>query len=149
MNLFAAIVAGLIGTVIISMVMVMAPKMGLPKMAIWDLLGSMFNKDGNAILGWTLHLMMGIAFAIIYAWLWSIGIGAATVRGGLVFGAAHWLVVGLVMAGMPMLHAGIKAGTVTAPGAYMTGAGGVMGFMGGLVGHLLFGLVVALVYAAL
>lgn len=149
MNIIAAIVAGLVGTLIISMLMAMAPRMGMPKMAIWDLLGSMFNKDGNPALGWVLHFMMGVVFALIYAWLWSSGIGSATISGGLIFGAVHWLVVGLAMVAIPMMHAGIKAGTVAAPGAYMANSGGMMGFMGGLAGHLLFGLAVVLIYTAL
>ena len=46
------------------------------------------------------------------------------------------------------MHAGIKAGTVQAPGVLML-KGGIMGLMGGLVGHILYGLVVASVYAAI
>ncbi len=37
-------------------------------------------------------------------------------------------------------------GTVKAPGVYMTNNGGAKGFMGGLIGHLVFGLIVALTY---
>src|SRR3990172_2249226 len=55
MNIIGAIVAGLAGTVVISMIMAMAPKMGMPKMAIWEMLGSMFSKDGNNTLGWIIH----------------------------------------------------------------------------------------------
>lgn len=149
MNVVAAVIAGLAGTAVMSMLMLVAPKMGLPRMAIWEMLGSMFNKDGNAPLGWGLHAMMGVVFALIYAFLWGSGIGAATATGGLAFGAVHWLVAGALMAGVPMMHAGIKAGSVQAPGPYMTRNGGAMAFMGGLVGHLLYGLVVALVYTAL
>lgn len=47
---------------------------------------------------------------------------------------------------IPMLHAGIKAGTVKAPGVYMTNNGGAKGFMGGLVGHIIYGITVALIY---
>ena len=51
---------------------------------------------------------------------------------------------------IPMMHVGIKSGAVQAPGLWMTGnGGGVMAFMGGLVGHAIFGVLVALVYAAL
>ncbi len=45
-----------------------------------------------------------------------------------------------------MMHAGIKAGTVAAPGVFMVKTGGMMSFMGGLMGHAIFGVVVALVY---
>jgi hypothetical protein len=145
MNIVGAIVAGVVGTAVISMVMAMAPRMGMPKMAIWEMLGSMFNKDGNNTLGWIAHFMMGAIFAIIYAALWSAGVGSISAGSGVLFGAVHFLIVGLVMGGMPMLHAGIKAGTVQAPGVYMLNVG-VMGFMGGLIGHVIYGVVVALVY---
>ncbi len=145
MNLIGAIVAGLVGTVVISLLMAMGPRMGMPKMAIWEMLGSMFSKDGNNALGWSTHFMMGVIFAILYAALWAAGIGSATWLNGAIFGAAHFVIAGLAMGGMPMLHAGIKAGTVQAPGVLMPNSG-VMGFMGGLIGHVLYGLVVALVY---
>lgn len=146
MNIIGAIVAGLVGTIIISMVMMMAPKMGMPKMAIWEMLGAMFSPQGNVVLGWVMHLMIGIVFGIIYAALWAAGIGSVSVVSGLIFGVVHWLVAGLMMGGMPMMHAGIKAGAVSAPGVFMLKNGGMMGFMGGLMGHIIFGIVVALVY---
>ena len=67
MDLVGAIIAGLAGTVVFSMLMMLGPKMGMPKMEIWAMLGSMFNPKGNLTLGWILHLMMGAIFGIIYA----------------------------------------------------------------------------------
>ena len=146
MNIIGAIVAGLIGTLILSMVMTMAPKMGMPKMAIWETLGSMFSSDGNPALGWIMHFMMGIVFAIIYAALWTAGIGSVSAGSGLVFGLVHWLLVGLMMGAMPMMHAGIRSGNVPAPGVFMVNNGGMKGFMGGMVGHVIYGLIVAIIY---
>jgi hypothetical protein len=147
MNVLGAIVAALAGTAVFTMVMLLAPRMGMPKMDIVGLLGSMFGRENRA-LGWVMHVMMGIVFGLIYAFLWSIGIGAPTWLGGLVFGAAQWLVVGLIMGLMiPLMHAGIRSGKVMAPGYWMTNAGGVLAFVGGLMGHMIFGLVIALVYA--
>ena len=145
MNVLGAIIAGLVGTVAISMVMAMAPKMGMPKMDIVDMLSTMFGKP-NRMLGWMMHFMMGIIFALIYAFIWSAGIGSPTWLNGLIFGAIHWLVVGMVMGMIPMMHAGIKSGAVQAPGLWMTNNGGMMAFVGGLMGHLAFGLVVVLIY---
>ena len=145
MNIIGAIVAGLAGTVVISLLMAMGPRMGMPKMAIWEMLGTMFSKEGNLALGWTFHFMMGVLFAIVYGALWAVGIGSATPLSGVIFGAVHFALVGLAMGGMPVMHAGIKSGTVKAPGVLMLNAG-VMGLMGGLVGHILYGLVVALIY---
>lgn len=145
MNIVGAIVAGLVGTAVISILMAMGPRMGMPKMAIWEMLGTMFSKEGNVALGWIIHFMMGVIFAIIYAALWAVGVGSATWLNGAIFGAVHFVAAGLAMGGMPMMHAGIKAGTVKAPGVLMLNVG-VMGLMGGLIGHIVYGLVVALVY---
>jgi len=49
----------------------------------------------------------------------------------------HRLISGLMIGVMmPMMHAGVKWGNVPAPGLYM----------GGLMGHMLFGVVVGLGY---
>ena len=144
-NLLAVVVAGLAGTISISMVMAMAPKMGMPKMDIVAMLSTMFGKP-NLMMGWIMHFMMGIIFALIYAFLWSNGIVGSNWIGGLIFGAVHWLVVGMVMGMIPMMHTGIKSGDVQAPGMWMTNNGGMMAFVGGLIGHMVFGLVVALIY---
>jgi len=69
--------------------------------------------------------------------------------GGLVFGAVHWLIVDVIMAMISMIHVGIESGAVKAPGLRMTNNGGVIAFMGGLVSHIIYGVVVALVYAAI
>ena len=148
MNLIAAIIAGMAGTVVFTVIMLLAPRMGMPDMDIVGMLGTMFNKEGNRTLGWIMHFMMGIIFALIYAALWAAGIGAPTAVWGLIFGAVHWLVSGLMMGVVPMMHAGVKAGTIEAPGFYMWNTGGMMSFMGGVIGHMLFGLTVALVYSA-
>lgn len=149
MNILSAAIAGFVATIVFTMILMMAPKMGMPKMDIVSLLGSMFSAKSNPVLGWTMHLMMGVVFALVYAFIWSLGFGAATWGIGLIFGVVHWLIVGMIMGMIPMLHAGIKSGAVKAPGLWMTNNGGVMAFMGGLVGHAIFGAVTALVYAAL
>lgn len=146
MNVLAAIVAGIVGTIIMTMMMGVAPRMGLPKMDIIGMLGTMFGKP-NRMLGTIMHLMMGVIFAIIYAFLWDFGIGSASLVGGILFGVVHWLITGMMMGLIPMMHVGIKSGNVPPPGLYMTNNVGVMGFVGGLIGHMIFGLVVALVYA--
>lgn len=145
MNVLNAVISGILGTFAISAVMAVAPMMGMPKMDIVDMLSTMFGKP-NRVLGWMMHLMMGVVFALIYAYLWSLGIGSPGWLSGIIFGAAHWLVVGLMMAVIPIMHAGIKNGDVEAPGLWMTNQGGMLSFVGGLMGHMVFGIVVALMY---
>ena len=146
MNILAAIIAGLVGTIAISMVMAMAPRMGMPKMDIVDMLSTMFGKP-NRLMGWGMHFMMGVGFALTYSFLWSVGLGSAAWVYGLVFGGLHWLIAGMVMGMIPMVHVGIKSGQVQAPGLWMTHSSGMLAFAGGLIGHLVFGLVVVLVYS--
>jgi len=147
MNVLGAIVASLVGTAVFTMVMVLAPRMGMPKMDIVGLLGTMFGKE-NRLLGWMMHGMLGMIFGLIYAFLWSLGVGAPTWLGGLAFGTVQWLIVGMLMGLMiPMMHAGIRRGEVKSPGYWMTNDGGMMAFLGGLLGHMIFGIVIALVYS--
>lgn len=148
MHIVAGVFAGVVGTAAFSMVMALAPRMGMPKMAIWEMLGSMFNPQGNIALGWAAHFMMGVIFAIVYTALWSAGVGSASVSVGALFGLVHWLIVGIMMGAMPMMHAGIQVGAVEAPGVYMIKNDGLMGFVGGTIGHIVFGIVVALAYSA-
>ncbi len=139
MNVVAAVIAGLVGTVVMTMLMVVAPAMGMPKMDIVGMLGSMFttNKGTATVVGWVVHLMLGAVFAIIYAFAWSQGIGSPNWLWGLIFGAVHAVVAIVMMPTMMRMH----------PRPPKTAAG-PMTMAGQLIGHMLFGLVVALVYAA-
>lgn len=139
MNIVGAIVAGLAGTAAMTVLMYLAPMMGLPKMDIIGMLGSMFtsNKGTATILGLVMHFMMGAIFAIIYALLWSMGIGSPTWLWGLIFGAVHGVVAIVTMPLMARMH--------PRPPEM---EGGMLTMLGQLMGHMVYGLVVALVYAA-
>jgi hypothetical protein len=147
LNIINAIIGGLIATVAMTILMVVAPMMGMPKMDMPGLLGSMFGAPGNRMMGLVMHLMMGTIFGIVYAVLFSI-VGGSVVF-GVVFGVVHWLITGTMMGMMPMMHAGIKSGDVQAPGMFMSNVGGMIAFMGGLMGHVVFGLAFAIVYTIL
>ena len=140
MNFVAAIVAGLVGTAAMTILMMLAPMMGMPKMDIVGMLGSMFttNQGTAKLIGLVIHFMMGIIFAIIYALLWSFGVGASTWLWGLVFGFVHGLVAILTMPMMMKMHPRPPEMT---PGPRL--------MMGQILGHLVYGLVTALVYVAM
>lgn len=140
MSVLAAVIAGLVATAVMTLLIYVGPMMGMPKMDMIGMLGTMFTEDrGQAtIIGGVVHFMMGILFALIYAWLWSIGVGAATWLWGLVFGAVHGV---LAIVAMPMM-----LNVHPRPPKMELGPMMVAGIM---MGHLVFGLVVALVYAAL
>ncbi len=66
MNFVAAIVAGLVGTAAMTILMMLAPMMGMPKMDIVGMLGGMFttNQGSAKLTGLVIHFMMGVIFAI-------------------------------------------------------------------------------------
>ena len=65
---------------------------------------------------------------------------------GSLFGVIQWLVLGLALAGLPLVHVGIRSGTFPFPGIYMTRLFGPLAFIAGLTNHFIFGFVVAYVY---
>lgn len=145
-DLVAAIGSGVIGTAVMTVLMTMAPLMGMPKMDMPALLGSMFGAPGSRLLGLLMHFMMGTVFGLVYAGLFTAVTGTSIIVLGALFGVIHWLIVGLMTGMMPLMHAGIRSGKVPAPGVYMIRLGGLLGFVGGLLGHVVFGLAVGLAY---
>lgn len=149
LNIVMAVISGFIATAAMTLLMTMAPRMGMPEMDMPALLGSMFGAPGNRMMGLAMHFMMGIVFGVLYAVLFSAISGTSVLVLGVIFGIVHWLIAGTMTGMMPMMHAGIKSGKVPAPGIFMTNLGGMMGFVGGLMGHVVFGLVFAIAYQAL
>jgi len=126
-----AILAGAVGTAVMTMLMLAAPLMGMPKMAIGEMLGS-FLGIGSA-LGWAMHAMIGLVLAGIYALGFAERVpGAPAVRGA-VYGFLVFLVAQLVI--MPMMGAGVFSG------------GNIPMIMGSLLGHLAYGGVVGATYS--
>jgi hypothetical protein len=125
-NVGRAILGGFAGTLAITFLMYIgAPMMGLQKMDIAAMLGSML---GGWTMGMIMHFVLGtIVFPLIYVYaLFGKLTGSPAVK-GLVWGAALWLAAGIVV--MPMMGAG----------AFGMKMGGVMSAMGSLMGHLTYG----------
>jgi len=130
MNVKRALVAGAAGTAVMTMLMLAAPMMGLPKMAIGEMLGS-FLGIGSAA-GWTMHGAIGLVLAVIYGFMLGGRLqGAPAVRGAL-YGFLVFLVAQVVV--MPMMGAGFFSG------------GAIALIMGSLMGHLVYGGVVGALY---
>ena len=114
------------------------PLIGLPRIDVVSLLGSLAapNKQDAVTLGGAIHFSMGVLFALLYAALWSMGIGSVTWEWGLLFGAVHGiLVIGqlfIVMRRFPQLSEQFNTFPV---------------MLSILLNHMIFGLVVAVVYA--
>src|SRR5438132_10051195 len=72
-----AIIAGSTGRMAMLLLIYGGPLIGLPRIDVVSALGSLAapNKQDAVTLGGAIHFTMGILFAIIYASLWSLGIG--------------------------------------------------------------------------
>ena len=149
----AAVVAGLVGGAVMSMLLyagiAMAPKQ--MKMNLFYLLGTMMLPAGAMVYvaGAMMHGVMSVAFGLIHTGLYqAFGLESGLWAWGLVFGLLHWLVVGVGMGMMSVVHPRVRSGEVGAPGAFVKNYPG-MTVMGFLMLHLVYGLLVGVVYEAL
>ncbi len=139
MNIPSAIVAGLIGTIVMSIALAVAPQMGLPKMDFVGILAALVGVPRARAVGFALHALIGMLWALVYAAVWSAGILSANVTTGALFGIVHWLIAGALLGLLTYVRPG-------GPGFYLRGLGGSVGFFGGLMAHVVYGLTVGLVY---
>ena len=117
MDWVGIVVAGLAATAVITMLMYAGPVMGMLRMDIAQLLGSMVLPQGSAAfaMGMMVHFVMGIIFAIIYALAWQ-GLGLApNWWTGLIFGAVHAVVAAAGIAMMMPVHKEVRAGRFRVP----------------------------------
>ena len=132
-----AIIAGSTGRMAMLLLIYGGPLIGLPRIDVVSILGSLAapNKQDAVTLGGAIHFTMGILFAIIYATFWSVGIGSPIWWWGIIFGAIHGILVLLmlfvVIRGHPQLSEAFN---------------GLPVIVAILLNHMVFGVVVALVY---
>ena len=122
-----AILAGVVGTIAMTIAMMAGSAMMGMKMDLPMTLGTMFlpKGPGAKMLGMVLHLISGIVFFIIYAALFrAFGLSDVLAVWGLLFGLVHGVVAGVLFGMMPMMHPRVAAGPrvpedrVPAPGFF-------------------------------
>jgi len=133
-----AIIAGSTGRMAMLLLIYGGPLIGLPRIDVVSALGSLAapNKQDAVTLGGAIHFTMGILFAMIYASLWSLGIGSPTWWWGLIFGLVHGMLV--IVSLYVVLHRYPQLSEVL---------NGLPVMVAILLNHMVFALVVALVYS--
>ena len=136
-SLSRAIIAGLAGTVMMTLFTYMGQFMNI-KMDIPAMLSTMFG--GNLILGWVMHFMIGIVLGVNYGALFysKFNITPIWLR-GVIFAVFPWLMAQLVV--IPMMS--IMNGMSYSSGFF---SGSIIMAMASLMGHFVFGAVVGFVY---
>ena len=134
-NFGRAALGGFVGTLVMTAMMYMvAPMMGL-RMDIAAMLGSMLG--GSWAAGMVLHFINGtLILPAIYAYALAGWLPGSPAIKGTIWGIALWLIAQVVV--MPMMGAGL----------FSSAMGGMMAAMGSLVGHLLYGSLLAAIAGA-
>jgi len=132
LNFQRAVLAGIVGTAVMTMLMLVAPLMGMPRMAIGEMLGSFLHVGSAA--GWAMHVVIGLVLAVIYAAWFAARLPGGPVLRGAIYGVGVFLVAQLVVT--PMMGGGVFSG------------GNMAMIVGSLMGHLVYGALVGAVYGS-
>lgn len=140
MNVISSIVAGLVGTATMIVSILFIPTLlGMPKLDVTVFVGTAFTPDERRArrIGWLILSFNGSVLAIICALLWEAGIGSVTWLWGLIFGAVLGVLTVLLLPLMMRFHPRMEE-TPEWP-TWMIA-------LSMWLGHLVYGLIVALVY---
>ena len=132
-----AALAGLAATTAMTLFTYMTPLMGI-QMNIPVMLAGTFGTP--FIIGWLMHYMIGTILAINYAALFLPRFGGSNlVKAGVLFSIIPWLMAQIIV--MPMMA--IMNGANYSAGFF---SGSIMMALASLMGHLLYGVVLGLIY---
>ena len=131
-----SVIAGMVATAVMTGFMFLAPMIGLPKMNPAEMLSSMMGVP--IMVGYLMHFMIGVIFAAVYVYLFNpkVHISSKLVKGVLfgfavfIFAQVMMFIIGKMMP-MPMAQDNM-----------------MLIMLGSLIGHLVYGIVVALIVPA-
>ncbi|MEZ7500193.1 hypothetical protein QO200_15770 [Flavobacterium sp. Arc3] len=126
-----SVLAGIIGTVIMTAVMMISAMIGMPKVSPPSMLSGALGMP--MFVGWIMHFMIGIVFAFAYTYLcifkWKI---SNVYLKGAIFGVIAFVFAQIMMA---IMGAMMPMPEVEGPM--------ILKLIGGLMGHIIFGMAVA------
>jgi uncharacterized membrane protein YagU involved in acid resistance len=130
MNPTRAIAAGLVGTAAMTALLLVEPSIGLPKIAIGQILSTSLGSTSAHLpigptAGWVIHFLVGAVLGLVYAAFFASWLpGNALIR-GTIFGLMVFVLAQLTF--MPLVGGGFFSG------------GDVQLLAGSLLGHLVYG----------
>jgi hypothetical protein len=131
-NISSILKGGLIATAAMTLLMLVAPMMGMPKMPIGEMLAGFMGIP--VVFGWIAHFMIGVVLAAAYVIFWKDRLSSKPVVKGLLFSLIPFFIAQIIV--MPMMGAGLFSMNSGAP---------MMMVMGSLIGHLVYGAVLGIV----
>jgi uncharacterized protein DUF6789 len=143
-----AIIWGLVATFAFTLFSMMGTAMGMTRMDLLDLLGSILaapHTSTSRAIGAVIHHMNGALLAVAWAYGTALIGAPAHWASALVWGFILWLLALLMMTTIGAVHPAIRRGQQDDPGPAATHFGR-MTPVGSLLGHLVYGLVLGLTY---
>jgi uncharacterized membrane protein YagU involved in acid resistance len=136
-NAGRAVAAGVIATASMTALLLIEPAVGLPEIAIGQLLSSSLSYttailSAGPALGWLLHFLVGISWALLYAGVVLDRLPGSSLTRGMLYGGLVFLLAQVAL--MPLVGAGFFS------------RGDVPTLVGSLLGHLVYGGVLGWVY---
>lgn len=128
-----ALTGGILGTAVMTIVMMIAPMMEMPKMSPPSMLSMMMGFP--ILVGWIMHFMIGVIFAMTYAFFFINLVKKVSnnILKGAIFGMSAFIFAQIIMAIIGMMF----------PMPIMEGSMMLM-MVGSIIGHIIFGITVAL-----
>lgn len=152
MTIWAALAGGLVGTIVLTSSLRMAQELGVTRMDIPLLLGTVFtaNRDRANVIGYAVHFVNGLLFAALY-WLIFRAVGHAGWLFGAALGVVHALFAGGALVGvlLPAVHprmgtpwSDAKETPLLEPPGFMLENYGRRTAIGNLAAHVAYGAIV-------
>ncbi|WP_310992740.1 DUF6789 family protein [Aequorivita marina] len=126
-----SVLAGIIGTAVMTLIIMAAPMMGMPKMSPPNMLAGILGMP--VAIGWIMHFMIGIIFALAYTYMIAAKLKVSNhfIKGA-IFGVIAFVFAQIMMKLMGMIM----------PMPAMEGPM-ILAAIGSLMGHIIFGMAVA------
>jgi uncharacterized membrane protein YagU involved in acid resistance len=130
MNTTRAAAAGLVGTGVMTALLLVEPSVGLPKIAMGQVLSTWLGLVSAHLtvgpaLGWIMHFLIGMLLALVYAAVFDRRLPGTPLTRGMLYGVLVFVVAQLVF--MPLVGGGVFS------------HGDVELLAGSLLGHLVYG----------
>jgi uncharacterized membrane protein YagU involved in acid resistance len=130
MNAARAAAAGLVGTAVMTALLLVEPSVGLPKIAIGQILSTSLglasaHLASGPVLGWVIHFVIGMLLALLYAAVFDRRLPGPALGRGLLYGVLVFVAAQLVF--MPLVGGGVFS------------RGDTELLAGSLLGHLVYG----------
>ncbi|MCR4337684.1 MAG: hypothetical protein NUV91_07770 [Candidatus Omnitrophica bacterium] len=134
-NIGKGILAGFIATLVMTVMMYMAPKMGMPKMDVAGMISGMMKMPW--MIGMIMHFMLGVVvFPFIYVYVLADKLPGSGALRGIIWG----LILFVLAQSMVMPMAGMGIFSSASPQQMLM-------VMGSLIGHIVYGAILGKIYS--